>query len=277
MIPNILAAYGLKKSAGAYFFTKVTDAAGDHWITVHPNGPGTKGQPVLLSKGGEIKGGMGGKFNGMHISSAHGKQSSAEELLKANQAFSGSVKRLQSGGIYEAEIKRIRSVGASIYGRTPEASATRERYRKVLAWATEGQEKAKSKPAEYKAATSPGIHSEIAGMTNGEVETKLQEVVGRYVSGNPTSEKEFAYWRPEARARYENHTKSLLSYYEGNRKHKEAAPDISEMEKHENARLEAVKQRERETTSTTYERSKKQREKKLAEYLKNQYQQLNLF
>ena len=114
-------------------------------------------------------------------------------------------------------------------------------------------------------------------MTNGEVETKLQEVVGRYISGNPTSEKEFAYWRPEARARYENHTKSLLSYYEGNRKHKEAAPDISEMEKHENARLEAVKQRERETTSTTYERSKKQREKKLAEYLKNQYQQLNLF
>ncbi len=74
MIPNILAAYGLKKSAGTCFFSKVTDAAGDHWITVHPNGPGTKGQPVLLSKGGEIKGGMGGKFNGLHISSARGSQ-----------------------------------------------------------------------------------------------------------------------------------------------------------------------------------------------------------
>lgn len=74
MIANILAAYGLKKSAGAYFFTKVTDAAGDHWITVHPNGPGTKGQPVLLSEGGEVLGGMGGKFNGMHISSAKGSQ-----------------------------------------------------------------------------------------------------------------------------------------------------------------------------------------------------------
>lgn len=277
MIANILAAYGLKKSAGAYFFTRVTDAAGDHWITVHPNGPGTKGQPVLLGKSGEIKGGMGGKFNGMHVSSAHGRQSSSEELLKANQAFSGSVKRLRTGGNYAAEIKRIKGIGASIYGRTPETTATRERYRKVLAWAVEGQEREKSKPAQYKEATSPGVHSELAGMTNGQVEAKLQEIVGRLGSGNKTAQKEFAYWRPEAKARYENHAKSLLSYYEGNRKHKEAAPDISEMEKHENARLEAVKQRERETTSTTYERSKKRREKKLAEYLKNQYQQLNLF
>ncbi len=88
MIANILAAYGLKKSAGAYFFTKVTDAAGDHWITVHPNGPGTKGQPVLLSKGGEIKGGMGGKFNGMHISSAQGSQ--GDPLTRGNMELQRS-------------------------------------------------------------------------------------------------------------------------------------------------------------------------------------------
>ena len=88
MIANILAAYGLKKSAGAYFFTRVTDAAGDHWITVHPNGPGTKGQPVLLSKGGEIKGGMGGKFNGMHISSAQGSQ--GDPLTRGNMELQRS-------------------------------------------------------------------------------------------------------------------------------------------------------------------------------------------
>lgn len=68
---NILHAYGLKKSVGTCVFSKVTDAAGDHWITVHPNGGG-KGQAVLLSKGGEVLGGMGGKFNGMHISSVRG-------------------------------------------------------------------------------------------------------------------------------------------------------------------------------------------------------------
>lgn len=46
------------------------------WITVHPNGKGmtkggdkAKGQPVLIeSSTGEVLGGMGGKFNGRHIS-----------------------------------------------------------------------------------------------------------------------------------------------------------------------------------------------------------------
>lgn len=39
------------------------------WITVHPNGPGTKGTPVKLNKDtGEVLAGLGGKFNGRHIS-----------------------------------------------------------------------------------------------------------------------------------------------------------------------------------------------------------------
>lgn len=46
------------------------------WITVHPNGKGmtkggdkAKGQPVLIEGStGEVLGGMGGKFNGRHIS-----------------------------------------------------------------------------------------------------------------------------------------------------------------------------------------------------------------
>lgn len=39
------------------------------WITVHPHGPGTKGTPVKLdSDTGEVLAGMGGKFNGKHIS-----------------------------------------------------------------------------------------------------------------------------------------------------------------------------------------------------------------
>lgn len=54
----------------------VHDAA--KWITVHPNGKGVtnsgenaKGSPVLLDEEtGEVLGGMGGKFTGMHISEA---------------------------------------------------------------------------------------------------------------------------------------------------------------------------------------------------------------
>ncbi len=63
---DLLKAYGLKPKPGAWFFT-LSDEPG--WITVHPHGEGTKGQPVLLEKRtGEILGGLGGKFNGKHIS-----------------------------------------------------------------------------------------------------------------------------------------------------------------------------------------------------------------
>ena len=44
------------------------------WITVHPNGKENKGRPALLdSETGEVLGGMGGKFNGKHISKASNK------------------------------------------------------------------------------------------------------------------------------------------------------------------------------------------------------------
>lgn len=39
----------------------------DGWITVHPNGEGSKGVPVLLGPDGTVQGGMGGKFNGKKI------------------------------------------------------------------------------------------------------------------------------------------------------------------------------------------------------------------
>lgn len=81
---DIFNAYGLKHaSAVRCFFTK--DEVG--WITVHPHGEGTKGQPVKIEKRtGEILGGLGGKFNGEHISALpeHGKheQHGAQALIK---------------------------------------------------------------------------------------------------------------------------------------------------------------------------------------------------
>lgn len=45
-------------------------AQDDKWITVKPNGENAKGRPVLLGDNGEIKGGMGGKFNGQKLSEA---------------------------------------------------------------------------------------------------------------------------------------------------------------------------------------------------------------
>jgi hypothetical protein len=46
-------------------------AAQDGWITVKPNGPDAKGQPVFIGEGGVVEKGMGGKFNGQKISEIH--------------------------------------------------------------------------------------------------------------------------------------------------------------------------------------------------------------
>jgi uncharacterized protein len=57
----------------------------DKWITVHPHGKEVKpGQPVLISEGGEVLGGLGGKFKGQQISSV--KSAKTAEATKPGQA-----------------------------------------------------------------------------------------------------------------------------------------------------------------------------------------------
>jgi len=59
-------------------------ADADKWITVKPNGPDHTGRPVLLGEGGEIKGGMGGKFNGKNIGEV--RKSAAEKKGQSKTA-----------------------------------------------------------------------------------------------------------------------------------------------------------------------------------------------
>lgn len=57
------------------------------WITVHHNGEENKGRPALLdSETGEVLGGMGGKFNGKHISAVpqHGKNEQMGAQMRVN-------------------------------------------------------------------------------------------------------------------------------------------------------------------------------------------------
>jgi len=66
-------------------YMRVTDSAfdDDRWITVKPNGEQATGQHVLLGEGGEVKAGMGGKFNGKKISEVKsGKSAESKENLK---------------------------------------------------------------------------------------------------------------------------------------------------------------------------------------------------
>lgn len=62
---------------------------GNRWITVHPNGKDNKGTPVKLDEDtGEIKAGMGGKFNGRHISAVpkRGRQEQHGAQAKIDRA-----------------------------------------------------------------------------------------------------------------------------------------------------------------------------------------------
>lgn len=56
------------------------------WITVHPNGQGHKGRPALIdTSSGEVLGGMGGKFNGRHISSVKRGHEQAGAQMNVNR------------------------------------------------------------------------------------------------------------------------------------------------------------------------------------------------
>jgi len=58
------------------------------WITVHPNGKENKGRPALIdSTTGQVLGGMGGKFNGKHISIANSKSNKPALLNNQKMGF----------------------------------------------------------------------------------------------------------------------------------------------------------------------------------------------
>lgn len=64
------------------------------WITVHPNGAGTKGTPVQISENGTVLAGMGGKFNGKKLGELKGGSTSApltpeqrNDIARSEQMF----------------------------------------------------------------------------------------------------------------------------------------------------------------------------------------------
>lgn len=51
------------------------------WITVHPNGAGTKGTPVQISENGTVLAGMGGKFNGKKLGELKGGSTTQLKMM----------------------------------------------------------------------------------------------------------------------------------------------------------------------------------------------------
>lgn len=80
--------------------TTVADAQAEDagWITVKPNGPDNKGQPVKIGEGGEILAGMGGKFNGQKISDIKNSGGASNATAKSPENTGPSLEDLKRNG-----------------------------------------------------------------------------------------------------------------------------------------------------------------------------------
>lgn len=102
---------------------------GVKWITVKPNGPENKGTPVKLDdRTGEVLAGMGGKFNGRHISAAprggRQEQPGAQAVIEWSKApkapqkpqYTGSDKYTKTANLVKSTQKEFTpdSVGKAI-------------------------------------------------------------------------------------------------------------------------------------------------------------------
>ena len=109
---------GLSFARGRRYSGVAMDA--DKWITVKPNGEGKTGRPVLIDgETGEIKAGMGGKFNGQKISEAR-KDFSGPRITQKQRA---SKKNSDVSSMSDDEIsKRMYDIGSRMQlPRTTEA------------------------------------------------------------------------------------------------------------------------------------------------------------
>jgi hypothetical protein len=88
------------------------------WITVHPNGPESKGQPVLVVPAGEggamrVIGGAGGKLNMLKLrgvkSEGEYKASAAANQAEARKKRKDQIASDKALGLHEARRKRARS------------------------------------------------------------------------------------------------------------------------------------------------------------------------
>lgn len=156
----------------------------DKWITVKPNGPDYKGSPVLIGEGGEVKAGMGGKFNGQKIGEknkpAPSKGNPTETFKRIDEKAAGAgANRLDHGEL-------------SIPGRTGNINAELDKYKAAQAKesaAKERESKEKAKSAKEAAKDIMASRAdEIADRMSGGDKAKakqVREVISDWAKWNP--------------------------------------------------------------------------------------------
>lgn len=158
----------------------------DKWITVKPNGPDSKGSPVLIGEGGEVKAGMGGKFNGQKIGE---KNKPAPSKMNPTETFKRIDEKAAGAGA-----NRLDHGELSIPGRTGNINAELDKYKAQQEAAKRQEEKessTKTKTDKQKAAEiMKGRADEIAermGASGGPQKVKeIREVMADWAKWNPS-------------------------------------------------------------------------------------------
>lgn len=179
---------GLSFARGRRFSGVAMDA--DKWITVKPNGESNTGRPVLIDgETGEIKAGMGGKFNGQKIS-------------EARKSFSGP---------------RI----------------------------TQKQRTSKK-------------NSDVSSMSDDEISKRMYDIGSRMQLPRTTEAEKKHYY--ELQAEFNKRRKERNDALNKKARERKNKPETPE-ERNIREDRERVKQREREVTSSTYERAQKRQQR----------------
>lgn len=97
--------------AGVFPLQKADIPAGAHWITVHPNGPGSKGQPILVEPhedgAAHVIGGAGGKLNYLKLRGlkdpAEYKAEAAKRAAEKRTLRKQTIARDKELGLHEAK------------------------------------------------------------------------------------------------------------------------------------------------------------------------------
>jgi len=115
---------------------------GAHWLTMHPNGPGTKGVPILVqpvkgSKGvGRVIGGAGSKLNGLRL---HGLKDAAQYK---EESRAGAAERREAEAKRKASLtpeQKEQEKGASDEARAARKKGEDDFIQKIMGTATGGQ------------------------------------------------------------------------------------------------------------------------------------------
>jgi len=160
--------------------------AGARWISVHPNGPGTKGQPVLIQPNADgsahVIGGAGGKLNYLKIrgvrSESDYKREAEEKKKNKVEADKAQRKADKEAGLVESKKKAHADVKRQVAGKEQEFV---QKVAAKMKWAPETLQFPEAKVADMSPAAAAKVrakfHNELVARANEAVNLQKKMLV----------------------------------------------------------------------------------------------------